>query len=141
MMAGAGVIIVLTQYLRQLTRDLNRERLDIETNRCAYKDNLYGGDIVFVVLISFPPIKAGKDAEFREWFFSSNEEFSRFKGFIRRRLLKPLGKGNYAAIVEFENQDAFKAMHSSPAHDIEGEHVKPLFDGNPTPHFYQVVIG
>ena len=23
---------------------------------------------MFVVVISFPPIKAGKDAEFREWF-------------------------------------------------------------------------
>ena len=96
---------------------------------------------MFVVLISFPPIKAGKDAEFREWFVSSNEEFSKFKGFIRRRLLKPSGEGNYAAIVEFENQDTFKAVQSSPAHDIAGKHVKPLFDGNPMPHFYQVVIG
>jgi heme-degrading monooxygenase HmoA len=96
---------------------------------------------MFVVLISFPPIKAGKDAEFRERFVSSNEEFSKFKGFIGRRLLKPFGEGNYAAIVEFENQGAFEAMHSSPAHDLAGEHVKPLFDGNPKPHFYQVVIG
>ena len=96
---------------------------------------------MFVALISFPPIRAGKDTEFREWFASSNEEFSKFKGFIRRRLLKPLGEGNYAAIVEFENQDAFKAMHSSPAHQEAGERVTPLFDGNPTPHFYQVVIG
>jgi len=32
------------------------------------------------------------------------------KGFIRRRLLKPLEAGNYAAIVEFENQEAFKAV-------------------------------
>jgi heme-degrading monooxygenase HmoA len=141
MIVSAGELIVLTQHPRQLTRDLKREKLDVETNRCAYKDNLYGGDIMFVVLISFPPIKAGRDAEFREWFVSSNEEFSKFKGFIRRRLLKPSREANYAAIVEFENQDAFKAMHSSPAHDMEGEHVKPLFDGYPTPHFYQVVIG
>lgn len=96
---------------------------------------------MFVALISFPPIKAGKDDEFRKWFASSNEEFSKFKGFIGRRLLKPFGGGNYAAIVEFEDQDTFKAMHSSPAHDKAGEHVIPLFDGNPTPHFYQVVIG
>lgn len=95
---------------------------------------------MFVVIISFPPIKAGKDAEFREWFASSNKEFSKFKGFIGRRLLKPSGEGNYAAIVEFENQDTFKAMHSSSAHEKAGEHVKPLFDGNPTPRFYQVVI-
>ena len=96
---------------------------------------------MFVVVISFPPIKAGKDAEFQKWFGSSNAEFSKFKGFIRRRLLKPLEKGNYAAIVEFESKDAFTAMHSSPAHDRAGALVAPLFDGNPTPHFYEVVMG
>ena len=122
-------------------RDFNRERLGIETDRFKRKDKLYGGDIMFVVLISFPPIRAGKDAEFREWFASSNEEFSKFKGFIGRRLLKSFGEGNYAAIVEFENQDAFKAVQSSSAHNMAGERVKPLFDGNPTPHFYQVIIG
>jgi heme-degrading monooxygenase HmoA len=96
---------------------------------------------MLLVLIGFPPIKEGKDAEFREWFASTNEQFSTFKGFIRRRLLKPLEKGNYAAIVEFENREAFNAMHSSPAHDTAGERVKPLFDGNPTPHFYEVITG
>jgi len=95
---------------------------------------------MFVVLISFSPIKEGKNAEFRDWFAWSNEKFSNHKGFIGRRLLKPLRSGNYAAIVEFENQDDFKAMHSSPVHDIAGERVKPLFDGNPTPHFYEVLI-
>ena len=90
---------------------------------------------MFVVLISFPPIKAGKDAEFREWFASTNEQFSNHKGFIRRRLLKPLETGNYAAIVEFENQDDFKAMHGSPEHDAAGERVRPLFDGNPDTSF------
>jgi heme-degrading monooxygenase HmoA len=96
---------------------------------------------MLIVIIAFPPIREGKDAEFREWFASSNEQFSTFKGFIRRRLLRPLEGGNYAAIVEFENQEAFNAMHSSPAHDKAGERVKPLFDGNPTPHFYEVVTG
>jgi heme-degrading monooxygenase HmoA len=95
---------------------------------------------MFVVLISFPPIKAGKDAAFREWFAATNEHFSTFKGFIRRRLLKPLKDGNYAAIVEFDNREAFEAMHSSPAHDQAGEHVRPLFDGSPTPQFYEVLI-
>ena len=96
---------------------------------------------MYIAIISFPPIKAGKDAEFQEWFASSNEQFSTFKGFIRRRLLKPLKEGNYAAIVEFENQETFQAMHSSPAHDKAGERVMPLFDGSPTPLFYEVVIG
>ena len=111
------------------------------TNHYTYSEQLYGGDTMFVVLISFPPIKAGKDAEFQEWFAWSNEKFANHKGFIRRRLLKPLEAGNYAAIVEFENQDDFKAMHSSPEHDKAGERVRPLFDGSPTPHFYQVLIG
>jgi hypothetical protein len=55
--------------------------------------------------------------------------------------LKPAEGGNYAAIVEFENREAFQAMHTSPAHDEAGELVKPLFDGRPTPHFFEVVIG
>ena len=52
-----------------------------------------------------------------------------------------MGEGNYGAIVEFENREAFEAMHSSPAHEKAGERVKPLFDGSPTPHFYEVVMG
>jgi heme-degrading monooxygenase HmoA len=96
---------------------------------------------MFVIVISFPPIKAGKDAEFQKWFAQTNEEFSHFKGFIGRRLLKPLGEGTYGAIVEFENQAAFKATQSSPAHDAAEKRVEPLFDGNPTPHFYEVIIG
>ena len=77
-------------------------------------------------------------------------------GRSRKRLSAPKGgqcAGNHlagvmtkrvegiAAIVEFENRDAFQAMHSSPAHDKAGERVMPLFDGSPTPHFYEVVIG
>ena len=114
---------------------------DTEANHGIFDAKLIGGDTMFVVVISFPPIKAGKDADFREWFATTNEQFSTSKGFIRRRLLKPLKEGNYAAIVEFENQDAFNAMHSSPAHEKAGERVRPLFDGNPTPHFYEVAIG
>ena len=95
---------------------------------------------MFLVIISFPPVKAEKDAEFRKWFSETNQEFANFKGFVRRRLLKPLEQGNYTAIVEFENQDAFKAMNSSPAHGKASERVRPLFEGNPTPHFYEVVM-
>jgi heme-degrading monooxygenase HmoA len=94
---------------------------------------------MFTVIITFPPIKEGKDAEFQAWFASSNRSFSGFKGFISRKLLKPVGGGQYAAIVEFENEAAFKAMHSSPVHDEAGEQVRPLFDGKPTPKFYEMV--
>ncbi|MDY0221826.1 MAG: antibiotic biosynthesis monooxygenase [Desulfobacterium sp.] len=96
---------------------------------------------MFIALISFPPIKAGKDAEFREWFTTTNGLFSKSKGFIGRRLLEPIEEGNYAAIVEFESQETFKAMHASSAHDKAAERVMPLFDGTPTPLFYQLVTG
>ena len=95
---------------------------------------------MFVVVISFPPLKMDKDADFKEWFSSTNREFANFDGAIRRRLLKPLGEGNYTAIVEFENQDSFKAMNSSLAHKKASERVGAFFEGNPTPLFYEVVI-
>jgi len=94
---------------------------------------------MFVVIINFPPIKAGKDKEFRDWFEWSNKEFSKYKGFVNRRLLKPLKDGNYAAIVEHESHDTFMAMHTSPFHDEARERVTLLFDGHPNPVFYEVV--
>lgn len=96
---------------------------------------------MFIVIITFPAIKEGKDADFKNWFASSGKTFSGYPGFISRKLLQPVDGGNYAAIVEFKDQAAFKAMHGSPAHDIAGEQVMPLFEGKPTPTFYQVVDG
>jgi heme-degrading monooxygenase HmoA len=96
---------------------------------------------MFTVIISFPPIKEGRDGDFREWFASSGRAFRKFPGFISRRLLKPVNGGNYAAIVEFTDQASFEAMHGSSTHDEAGERVKPLFEGRPTPTFYQVVDG
>ncbi len=95
---------------------------------------------MFVVIINFPPIKAEKDAEFLEWFASTNKEFASYRGFIGRRLLRPIKGGNYAAIVEHESQETFMAMHNSPAHDEAAKRVRPLFDGNPTPLFFEVII-
>lgn len=96
---------------------------------------------MFVVIIKFPPIKEGKDTEFREWFAETNREFGKFKGFIRRRLLQPTTVGNYAAIVEHESEETFMAMHESPIHDEAGKRVVHLFDGSASPHFYEVIIG
>jgi hypothetical protein len=31
---------------------------------------------MFILIISFPPIKPGKDEEFKEWFAYSNRELS-----------------------------------------------------------------
>ena len=96
---------------------------------------------MFVVIINFPPIKAGKDAEFQKWFAWSNKEFAKHKGFINRRLLRPLKEGNYAAVVEHDSRESFMAMHTSPIHDEAGKRVAPLFDGRPTPQFYEVIVG
>ena len=94
---------------------------------------------MFAVIISFPPIKDGKDAAFREWFASSNRKFSGFEGFISRKLLTPPEGGNYAAVVEFENRAAFAALHDSSVHEAAAVEVRRLFDGKPTPTFYEVV--
>jgi hypothetical protein len=42
---------------------------------------------MFINIIHSPPIKAGKDAEFRAWFAWSNEQYAKHKGFISRKLL------------------------------------------------------
>jgi len=95
---------------------------------------------MFIVLVNFPLIKAGKEAEFEEWFAWSNQKFARFNGFVGRRLLKPVGRGRYMAIVEFESEDNFRAMHDSVEHDESGDRVRPLLQGSPIPQFYEVVI-
>ncbi len=69
---------------------------------------------MFVNIIQFPAIKAGKDAEFREWFAWSNAEYTKHKGFISRKLVKPREGGHYVGIVEHESYETFMAMHTSP---------------------------
>ncbi|MDE3090140.1 MAG: antibiotic biosynthesis monooxygenase [Chloroflexota bacterium] len=104
---------------------------------------------MFVNIIYFPPIKPGKDNEFREWFAWSNVDdcgevrhsHAKHKGFISRRLLKPRESGNYAAVVEHESYETFWAMHTSPTQAEAGKRVMPMLDGNPKPEFYEVVIG
>ncbi len=96
---------------------------------------------MFVNIVQFPPIAAGKDAEFREWFAWSNAEFAKHGGFISRRLLKPREGGNYAAVVEHESYETFMAMHTSPDQAKAAERVKALLDGSPSPRFYEVVVG
>jgi heme-degrading monooxygenase HmoA len=95
---------------------------------------------MFVNIIHFPPIQEGKDAEFRQWFTWSNEEYAKHKGFISRKLLLPREGGNYAAVVEHESYDTFLAMHTSPTQSEANRRVKPLLDGSPTPEFYDVVL-
>jgi heme-degrading monooxygenase HmoA len=95
--------------------------------------------VMFVVFAEFPPVEGGKDVEFREWFAQTNKEFASYRGFISRRLLKPVKGGNYAAIVEHESQETFMAMHSTPAHAEASKRVEPMFDGSRSARFYEVI--
>ena len=42
---------------------------------------------MFVNLVEFPPIKKGKDQDFKVWFKESTQGYKKFDGFISRRLL------------------------------------------------------
>jgi len=96
---------------------------------------------MLIVVVNFPPIKEGREAEFLEWFAWSNRELSVFKGFVSRRLLRPLQGGPYAAVIEYESREAFAAVQASPAHDEAGRRVAPLLTGPPLPQLYEVVTG
>lgn len=94
---------------------------------------------MFVNIVRFPKIKEGKDQEFRQWFEDSNRAYAKHPGFIRRILLRPREAGNYAAIVEHESHDTFMAMHTSSTQAEFRKRAQALFEGNPTPAFYDVV--
>ncbi len=95
---------------------------------------------MFINIINFPPIKAGKDTGFREWFTWSNKEYAKHKGLISRRLLKPRGDGNYIGVVEHESFETFMAMHTSPTQAEAHKRVVPFFGGDPQPAFYEVIL-
>ncbi|MCL5291540.1 MAG: antibiotic biosynthesis monooxygenase [Actinobacteria bacterium] len=95
---------------------------------------------MFVNIAEFPPIKPGKEEEFKEWFAWSNGVFEGFDGFVSRSLLKSTKEEEkYIAILEFESEGAFMAMHMSKEHQEARAKVDPLFEGSPTPHFYEVI--
>ncbi len=97
---------------------------------------------MFINLVEFPPIDAGRDEKFREWFEWSNRVYERFPGFISRRLLKARDEaGGYWAIVEHESEASFMAMHTSPERAEVWARVEPLLVGTPTPRFLDVVVG
>jgi hypothetical protein len=43
-------------------------------------------------------------------------------------------------VVEHESYETFMTMHTSPTQAEAHKRVEPLFDGNPTPEFYEVVL-
>jgi heme-degrading monooxygenase HmoA len=95
---------------------------------------------MFINIINFPPVKDGKDEEFKNWFSWSSEQYSTHKGFISRKLLKPREGGNYVGIVEHESYDTFMAMHTSVTQAEARKRVEPLLENDPTPHFYELVV-
>lgn len=94
---------------------------------------------MFVVLINYPPVKEGKEAEFLQWIDWSNQEFANIKGFMGRRLLRPVKGGNFAAILELETMETYEAMQKSPIHDEASRRVVPLLEGAPAPAIFEVV--
>lgn len=95
---------------------------------------------MFVNIIEFPQIKEEREKEFLEWFFWSNGIYSKFKGFISRRLLKSIKDNKYAAIVEHESEKTFMEMHTSNERQQAWSKVEPLINGKPNPCFYKVVV-
>ena len=93
---------------------------------------------MFVNLVEFPPIKKGKDQDFKDWFKESTQVYKKFDGFISRRLLVS-EEGRYAAIVEHRNKDTFMKMHTSKERNDLFAKVAQLYEGRPKPNFYEVV--
>ncbi len=94
---------------------------------------------MFIVYMTYPPVKEGKDKEFREWFAWSTKEYAKHKGFLKRSLLKARGGASYAAIMEHESFETFKAMHESPTQAESHKRMVKLLDGHPSATFYEVV--
>ena len=95
---------------------------------------------MFVNIIQFPPVTAGKDDQFRDWFAWSNELYTKHEGFISRRLLKPLDSGNYVGIVEHDSYETFMAMHTGSTQAEARKRVKPLLESDPTPQFFDLIV-
>ncbi len=92
---------------------------------------------MFVNIVIFS-VKKGKEQEFKEWFKESNAVFSKFDGFISRRLLVS-ANGVYAGIVEHRTNETFLRMEGSKERNDLRMKVIPFFEAEPKPSFYEVV--
>ncbi len=93
---------------------------------------------MFVNFVEYPPIKKEKEKEFREWFKESNTVFSKFDGFVSRKLLVS-EKGAYAAIIEHRSKDTFMKMRNNSEHATIHAKGIAMMDGEPKPSFYTIV--
>ncbi len=92
---------------------------------------------MFVNIVIFS-IKKGKEQEFKDWFKESNAVFSKFDGFISRKLLVS-ANGSYAGIVEHRSRETFMRMEGSKERNELRMKVSPIFEAEPKPSFYEVV--
>jgi hypothetical protein len=84
----------------------------------------------FVNLVFFPPLREGKDVEFRQWFWKSGACCAQLPEVHRRRLLWPLEGGSYAGLVEYDG-------HHDQARGCAGEWPSSLLDGDPHLAFFE----
>ncbi len=93
---------------------------------------------MFINFVEFPPITEGKEQDFKDWFKESNAIFSKFDGFVSRRLLVS-STGAYAGLVEHQSKETFLKMHNSKEQAELNTKAATMFNGEPKPGFYEVV--
>lgn len=96
---------------------------------------------MFVTIVEFPPVAAGREAEFEQWFDRSNVLLAQCEGFRSRRLLRD-EDGRYVGLVEHESRETFAAMQESPQRSEARALLEDgILEGGRTPRFYEVVAG
>lgn len=94
---------------------------------------------MFVGIVKFPKIKKEKESEFLKWFEWTNQEFQKFEGFVSRRLLQSKDSGEYAAVVELEDEGVHTKIHTSQIHKRAILELNFLLEEHPKREFYQVI--
>ncbi len=94
-------------------------------------------NLMFVAIVEIQ-IKKGQESEFKNWFNESNQELSKFDGFVNRRLLES-SNGKNVVVVEFENKEKFEKMHQTPEHMRIQSKGHSMMDLPPKPGFYNVI--
>ncbi len=93
----------------------------------------------FVTIMEFPPLKAGAEPAFVEWFQKTSLVYTRHPGFLGRYLMKPEREGEtYRMLVFHQSKATFMAMHTSPDRAEAWRAVEPLLDGKLRPRFFTI---
>ena len=94
----------------------------------------------FVTIMEFPPITAGAEEQFLEWFRKTSQVYARHPGFLGRCLLKPeKADETYRMLVFHQSKATFMAMHTGPDRAEAWKAVEPLLEGKLRPRFFTVV--